>query len=68
MVNAHGRLLDVKQAADLLGLKASTLRRWILERKIDVVRPSLRAVRIPESVIARIIEKGYRPAVEVDGR
>jgi len=61
----HMRLLDVAQAAEALGLKASTIRRWILERRIDVVRPNSRAVRIPEEAIHRIVKEGFRPAVKV---
>ena len=56
-------LLTVRQAAERLGLKEATIRRMILERRIDTVRPSVRAVRVPESAIRRILERGYRPAV-----
>lgn len=57
------KLLTVHEAADRLSLKPATIRRWILTRKIDVVRPGARAVRVPESAIAAIIERGFRPAV-----
>ena len=57
------RLLTVAQCAEQLGLKESTIRKMILERRIDVVKPSVRAVRIPEAAVRRILEKGYRPAV-----
>lgn len=56
-------LLTVTEAAIRLALKPANIRRWILTRQIDVVRPGARAVRIPESVVRRIIERGYRPAV-----
>jgi excisionase family DNA binding protein len=65
MVHTYGRLLDVRQTAEALGLKASTIRRWILERKIDVVRPNSRAVRIPEETLMRIVKEGFRPAVKL---
>jgi excisionase family DNA binding protein len=57
------RLLTVPEAAASLALKPSTIRRWILTRKIDVVRPGARAVRVPEAVVAKIIKQGYRPAI-----
>ncbi len=61
------RLLTVFETADRLGLKASTIRRMILERRIDTVRPSFRAVRIPESAVRKILEHGYRPAIPQQG-
>ena len=57
------RLLTVPMVAERLGLKESTIRRMILERRIDVVRPSVRAVRVPESAIEAIVKQGYRPAI-----
>lgn len=62
------RLLSVQQAADRLGLKEATIRRMIFQRRIDTIRPSVRAVRIPESAIKRILEQGFRPALPVQGR
>ena len=59
------RLLTVGEAASRLALKPSTIRRWILTRRIDVVRPNSRAVRIPEEAILRIVKEGFRPAVKV---
>jgi excisionase family DNA binding protein len=59
------RLLTIGEAASRLGLKPSTVRKMVLERRIDVIRPGVRAVRIPESAINRIIERGFRPAVIV---
>ncbi len=34
------RLLDVREAAAVLGLKPSTLYQWAYERKIPVVKPN----------------------------
>jgi excisionase family DNA binding protein len=61
------RLLTCEQVAEALGLRVSTIRRMILERRIDTVRPSRRAVRIPERAVQAILERGYRPAVNGDG-
>ena len=58
-----GRLLTVEEAAEVLGLRVSTIRRMILERRVDTVRPSKRSVRIPEAAIDRILQTGFRPAV-----
>ncbi|MBA3754479.1 MAG: helix-turn-helix domain-containing protein [Nitrospira sp.] len=58
------RLLTVREAADLLALKPSTIRKKVLMRQIDVVRPTKRAVRIPESAVREILKLGYRPAID----
>ena len=59
------RLLTVGECAVRLGLKPATIRRMILQRRIETVRPSVRAVRVPESAVRRIIEQGFRPAVTI---
>ncbi len=58
-----GNLLNVNEAAQLLGLKPATLRAWILLRKIEFVRVG-RAVRIPAVAISRFIERNTIPARE----
>jgi excisionase family DNA binding protein len=58
-----GNLLNVKEAAPLLGLKPATLRAWILRRKIEFVRVG-RAVRIPAATIAQFIERNTVSAKE----
>jgi excisionase family DNA binding protein len=55
------KLLTVNEAAELLGLAEVTLRCWIGQRKISVVRLG-RAVRIAQEEVARMIEKGTVPA------
>lgn len=62
------KLLTVKEVADRLALKVATIRRMILERRIATVRPSVRAVRIPESEVRRMIEAGYTPRIDFAGR
>lgn len=57
------RLLRVSEVASRLGLQPSTIRRMILEKRIDVFRPSRRAVRIPESAVDAILARGFRPAL-----
>ena len=58
-----GRLLAVEEVAEVLGLRVSTIRRMILERRIDTVRPSRRSVRIPERAVEQILKTNYRPAL-----
>lgn len=62
-------LLRVEEAAELLGLRPSTIRAWLLRRQIASVHLSGRAVRIPLEEVERIIREGTVPAREVrDGR
>lgn len=57
------KMLTVKQAADMLGLTESAVRRWVLMRRISSYRVG-RSVRIAESEIARILRQGFIPARE----
>ncbi len=54
-------LLTISQAAERLALKASTLRAWIAQRRIGIVRLG-RAIRIPLEEIERLIAEGTIPA------
>jgi len=58
------QLLTVPEAAARLGLKVSTIRRRILEKRIAVVRIG-RAVRIPIEVIDELIEQGWHDPVRL---
>jgi excisionase family DNA binding protein len=55
------QLYRVEEAAALLALRPSTIRKLILERRITVCRPTRRAVRIPQSEIDRILRDGMTP-------
>lgn len=57
-----GRLLTVGEAALRLAVTDATIRRRILERRIDFVKIG-RSVRIPERSIERLIEDGFSVAV-----
>jgi excisionase family DNA binding protein len=57
------RLITIREAAERLGLKESTIRKYILRRQIAYVKPSLRAVRIPIEELERILSNGLRPAI-----
>jgi excisionase family DNA binding protein len=56
-------LLTVGEAADALNLKVSTVRAWLLRRKLPCVHVG-RAVRIPAQAITEFIERNTVPARE----
>ncbi len=58
------RLLRVEEAAELLAVKPSTIRAWLLRRKIGRVRVGARAVRVPASEVERLIREGEIPPLE----
>lgn len=60
--SVHDPLLTVSAAAVELGVSVHTVRAWIARRRIGHVRLG-RAVRIPASEIARLIELGTVPAI-----
>jgi excisionase family DNA binding protein len=55
------KLLKVDQFAELLGVRPCCIRRWILERRISVVKVG-RLVRIPLSEFDRVMVEGIRTA------
>jgi len=57
------KLLTVKQSAELLGLKVSTIRAWLAKRKLPRVNCG-RAVRIPAEAVEQFIESNTIPAKE----
>jgi len=57
------RLLDVREAAAILGLKPSTLYQWAYERRIPVVKLLGRALRFRLSTIQKLIAESERPAL-----
>jgi len=57
------RLLDVREAAALLGLKPATLYQWAYERRIPVVKLFGRALRFKLSTIEKLIADSERPAL-----
>jgi excisionase family DNA binding protein len=62
--NPPEKLLRVAEAAEQLGLQVSTIRAWILHRRINVIRVGRRAIRIPSSAVQKIIDAGTIPASE----
>lgn len=55
------QLLTLQQAADRLGLKLATIRFWVWTRRIEHVKVG-RSVRIPDTVVTKLIEQGTVPA------
>jgi excisionase family DNA binding protein len=55
-------MLKIPEAAERLGIQASTLRNWIMKRKIGYTRVGSRSVRIPLSEVERILADGFVPA------
>jgi len=56
-------LLTVSETAEALNIKTSTVRAWLLRRKLPRVNCG-RAVRIPADAIAQFIERNTIPAKE----
>ena len=56
----HMKLLNLREAADILGLKVSTIRAWTLRRKIEFVKVG-RCVRIRQEIIDELIAKNTIP-------
>jgi len=59
------RLLNITESARILNLKPSTLRAWILRRKIAYVKLGEKAVRIREEDLLKLVENGTVPSREV---
>ena len=57
-------MLNVDEAAKRLGLKKSTLRAWILARRITYVKVGRRSVRIPAEAVEKFIADNTIPARE----
>lgn len=55
------KLLTLSETAARLGLKLSTVRFWVWQRRIETVRVG-RCVRVREDTINRLIEQGTVPA------
>jgi excisionase family DNA binding protein len=55
-------LITVEACAEALGLKPATIRAWIARRRISIVRLG-RAVRIPQTEVDRLINRGSIPAL-----
>jgi excisionase family DNA binding protein len=57
-------LLSVPQVAQRLAVKESTVRAWLLRRRLAHVKVGRRAVRVPVGEVERIVREGSVPAQE----
>lgn len=57
------KLLNVKEASEMLAVKPATVRAWLLRRRLPRVNVG-RAVRIPSEAIIQFIERNTIPAKE----
>lgn len=53
------KLLDVKQAAELLSCSEAAIRKWICQRRLPVVKVG-RLTRVRQSDLERLISTGLR--------
>lgn len=51
------KLYDVAQTAELLGVKESTIRKWVMQRRIPFVKLG-QCLRFEETVIEKIQKEG----------
>ena len=54
----------VSPAARQLQVSDKTLRRWIAERRLTVLRPGGHLVRVPQSEIDRLMLEAVQPALQ----
>lgn len=55
-------LLRVEEAAEFLNVKPSTIRAWLLRRKLPCVKIGNRAVRIPQASLEKLINDNTIPS------
>ena len=60
------RLLTIREASDRLGLRESTLRKWVLQKRIAYCKLG-RAVRFPANVVEKMIRESYRDPIAMAG-
>jgi excisionase family DNA binding protein len=59
-----GRLLRLRECAEITGNTVATWRAWVLRRKVAFYKIG-RSVRVSEADLARLLEAGRIPAREV---
>jgi len=64
MTTERNNLLRVEEAAEFLNVKPSTIRAWLLRRKLACVRIGQRAIRIPRAALEKLITDGTVPVRE----
>jgi excisionase family DNA binding protein len=62
------KLLTVEEAGDRLSLAPATIRKMLYRGELPRVRPTKRAVRIPEAAVESLARLGFRPKRETVAR
>jgi excisionase family DNA binding protein len=57
------KLLTVPEVAEQLAVKPCTIRKWINQRRLAVVRVGQRAIRVQQKDVDQIIREGFSPAI-----
>lgn len=63
---ADQRLLTIREASERLGLRESTLRKWVLQKRIAYCKLG-RSVRLPAGIVEKMIRESYREAIAEGG-
>jgi|GEM_PF-1374401 excisionase family DNA binding protein len=58
-LDACGKLFSMRQAADILGLRYQTSRRWATEGRIDSVKLGARRL-VAENTLKRLVAEGWQ--------
>ncbi len=58
-LDACGRLFSMRQAAEILGIRYQTIRRWTTEGRIDSVKLGARRL-VAESTLKRLVAEGWQ--------
>ncbi len=56
------RLLTIREASERLGLRESTLRKWLFQKRIAYCKLG-RSVRLPANVVEKMIRESYHEAM-----
>lgn len=58
-LDACGRLFSMRQAADILGVRYQTIRRWATEGRIESVKLGARRL-VAEGTLKRLVAEGWQ--------
>jgi len=59
VLDSCGKLFSMRQAADILGIRYQTIRRWTTEGSIDSVKLGRRRL-VAESTLKRLVAEGWQ--------
>ena len=59
VLDSCGKLFSMRQAADILGLRYQTIRRWTTEGRIDSIKLGARRL-VAESTLKRLVAEGWQ--------